>query len=91
MKQHSDYNRNIYLDILEDTRQDKELESRYQALESEARQLNILLFYPDVFYTEKFLYICLHSRKNGIYNLFFRLRVRGNRSGYFLTNVQHLP
>lgn len=45
MKQHSDYNRNIYLDILEDTRQDKELESRYQALESEARQLNILLFF----------------------------------------------
>ena len=33
MKEYSDYNRNIYLDILEDTRQDKELESRYQALE----------------------------------------------------------
>lgn len=33
MKEKSDYNRNIYLDILEDTRQDKELESRYQALE----------------------------------------------------------
>ena len=32
MKEKSDYNRNIYLDILEDTRQDKELESRYQAL-----------------------------------------------------------
>ena len=36
MKEKSDYNRNIYLDILEDTRQDKELESRYQALEKEA-------------------------------------------------------
>lgn len=45
MKTHSDYNRNIYLDILEDTRQDKELESRYLALESEARQLNILLIF----------------------------------------------
>ena len=45
MKQHSDYNRNIYLDILEDTRQDKELESRYQALEKEAAQLNLLLFF----------------------------------------------
>ncbi|WP_291529813.1 DUF5113 domain-containing protein [Bacteroides sp. UBA939] len=45
MKEYSDYNRNIYLDILEDTRQDKELESRYLALENEARQLNILLFF----------------------------------------------
>lgn len=43
MKEYSDYNRNIYLDILEDTRQDKELESRYQALEKEAGQLNLLL------------------------------------------------
>lgn len=45
MKQHSDYNRNIYLDILEDTRQDRELQSRYQSLKSEARQLNILLLF----------------------------------------------
>lgn len=45
VKEFSDYNRNIYLDILEDTRQDKELESRYQSLEEEARQLNILLFF----------------------------------------------
>lgn len=44
MKEYSDYNRNIYLDILEDTRQDKELESRYLALEKEAGQLNVLLF-----------------------------------------------
>ena len=43
MKEPSDYNRNIYLDILDDTRQDKELESRYQALELESRQLNWLL------------------------------------------------
>ena len=47
MKEYSDYNRNIYLDILEDTRQDKELESRYQALEKEAGQLNLLLFCVD--------------------------------------------
>lgn len=40
MKAESDYNRNIYLDILEETRQDKELESRYNALEAENRQLN---------------------------------------------------
>lgn len=43
MKEYSDYNRNIYLDILENTRQDKELESRYQALETESRQLNLVL------------------------------------------------
>lgn len=43
MKPQSDYNRNIYLDILDYTRQDKELESRYQALEEEANLLNILL------------------------------------------------
>ena len=43
MKAESDYNRNIYLDILDYTRQDKELESRYLALETESRQLNILL------------------------------------------------
>lgn len=39
----SDYHRNLYLDILEDTRQDKELESRYQALELEAKKLNALM------------------------------------------------
>ena len=43
-KRESDYNRNIYLDILDYTRQDKELESRYQALEQESGQLNILLW-----------------------------------------------
>lgn len=43
MKTESDYNRNIYLDILEDIRQDKEQESRYQTLAKESRQLNVLL------------------------------------------------
>lgn len=43
MKPQSDYNRNIYLDILDYTRQDKELESRYLALEEEAQLLNYLL------------------------------------------------
>lgn len=44
MKTESDYNRNIYLDLLDYTRQDKELESRYATLEKESRQLNLLLF-----------------------------------------------
>ncbi len=43
MKQESDYNRNIYLDLLDYTRQDKLLESRYMALERETKQLNALL------------------------------------------------
>lgn len=43
MKAQSDYNRNIYLDILDYTRQDKELESRYAALDRESYLLNILL------------------------------------------------
>ncbi len=43
MKPESDYNRNIYLDILDYTRQDKELESRYKALEQETASLNRLL------------------------------------------------
>ncbi len=43
MKKESDENRNIYLDILDETRQDREQESRYQALEQESRQLNGLL------------------------------------------------
>lgn len=42
-KQPSDYNRNIYLDILEDTRQDREWESRYQELERESAYLTGLL------------------------------------------------
>ena len=43
MKAESDYNRNVYLDILDYTRQDKELESRYMALEREGKQLNALV------------------------------------------------
>ena len=45
MKPASDYNRNVYLDILRYTRQDKELESRYLSLEQESRQLNVVLFF----------------------------------------------
>lgn len=44
MKYASDYNRNIYLDILNFTRQDKELESRYLSLEAGSRQMTIVLF-----------------------------------------------
>lgn len=42
-KPESDYNRNIYLDILDYTRQDKQLESRFMALKKESAQMNALL------------------------------------------------
>lgn len=42
-KRESDYNRNVYLDILDVTRQDKELESRYDRLEQESAQLSYWL------------------------------------------------
>lgn len=45
MKFQSDYNRNIYLEILKYTRQDKELESRYLVLQKESKQLNVILFF----------------------------------------------
>ena len=44
MKDASDYNRNIYLDILNFTRQDKELESRKLSLEAGSRQMTLVLF-----------------------------------------------
>ena len=40
MKQESDYNRNIYLDLLDVTREDAELESRYEELQEDTRRLH---------------------------------------------------
>lgn len=42
-KQESDYNRNVYLDLLDYTRQDKSVESRFVRLAEESKQLNTLL------------------------------------------------
>lgn len=39
MKSESDYNRNIYLDLLDATREDAELESRYEELQEDSRRL----------------------------------------------------
>ncbi|KAA6323685.1 Histidine protein kinase DivJ, partial [termite gut metagenome] len=44
MKPPSNYNRNVYLDILDYTRQDKELQNRYLSLQQESKQLNIVLW-----------------------------------------------
>ena len=64
MKEKSDYNRNIYLDILEDTRQDKELESRYQALEKESRQLNALLSLVIVGFVLVFVFFWFFNKRS---------------------------
>jgi len=42
-KQQSDYNRNIYIDLQEQTRQDRELEARAETLDKSARQLNWMI------------------------------------------------
>ena len=42
-KRQSDYNRNIYLDLQETTRQDRQLEARASQYEKTARQLNLML------------------------------------------------
>ena len=71
MKAESDYNRNVYLDILDYTRQDKELESRYSALEREGRQLNVLLtMVIGGFLVMAVLFVLLNrywKRRNGLY------------------------
>ena len=42
-KQQSDFNRNIYIDLQEQTRQDRELEARAETLVKSARQLNWMI------------------------------------------------
>ncbi|MCI1647100.1 MAG: DUF5113 domain-containing protein [Bacteroides sp.] len=68
MKERSDYNRNIYLDILEDTRQDKELESRYQSLENEGRQLNILLLIVVTGFVVVVTFLVIFNKRSRIRN-----------------------
>ena len=63
-KDKSDENRNMYLDILEETRQDKELESRYQALEEENRQLNVLLGMVAVGFVALLLFFAWVNRRS---------------------------
>lgn len=64
MKQQSDYHRNIYLDILEETRQDKEWESRYHALSKEIGQLNISLIILFVLFAGIFLFFWFFNKRS---------------------------
>ena len=71
MKPQSDYNRNIYLDILDYIRQDKELESRYMALEGESRMLNgLLALVVGGFVLLVILMVLLNKRWRGRYALY---------------------
>lgn len=76
MKQPSDYNRNIYLDIMEDTRQDKELESRYLALENEAKQLNILLAFVVLGFVLVVLFFWIFNKRSKERNRVHLYRLR---------------
>lgn len=76
MKAQSDYNRNIYLDILDDTRQDKELESRYQALEREAHQLNAVLSLVIVGFVLVSLFFWLFNKRSKERNKVHLLRLQ---------------
>ena len=74
----SDHYRNRYLDIMERTRQDKELESRLDALERETSQLNLLLM---LLALSLFLSVTLY--------LLFRQRAR-RRNLRLLLRLRHL-
>lgn len=62
MKPQSDYNRNIYLDLLDYTRQDKELENRYIELEKESHQLNMMLVLVVIFFMAVIVLLMILNR-----------------------------
>lgn len=61
-KQKSDYNRNVYLDLLELARQDKSLESRYGHLEEKNKALNTLLIFIFVLMGTSVVGLILYAR-----------------------------
>lgn len=75
-KLESDYNRNIYLDILNDTRQDKELESRYAYLETESNQLNIVLFFATVGLLLVFVLFWIFNKRSKVRNRIYTERLQ---------------
>lgn len=68
MKFQSDYNRNIYLDILKYTRQDKELESRYLVLQEESKQLNAILLFIILGLIVLFILFWVFNRRSKVRN-----------------------
>ena len=70
-KEASDNHRNLYLDLLETTRQDKELEGRYMALKRQRSMMNLLLALVVIGATMFVVIIALLSRRR-----------RNHRRGY---------
>lgn len=62
-KQKSDYNRNLYLDLLDFTRQDKLLESRVYLVEQDNRLLNMLLTFLLLFTFVLTVTVLFYARK----------------------------
>ena len=63
LRKQSNYNRNIYLDILTFTRQDKEFESRFQSLQAGSKQLTAILFFVIIgFILVIILFIVINKR-----------------------------
>ena len=63
-KPQSDYNRNIYIDLQEQTRQDRELEARAGILDHEAKQLNWMIAAVVVAIVLMLLLVWLFNRLN---------------------------
>ena len=59
----SDHYRNQYLDILETTRQDKEVESRYLSLQRRSRTMKVLLYVVIVGLVLLIIVLTLMSRR----------------------------
>ncbi|MCD8292920.1 MAG: DUF5112 domain-containing protein [Prevotellaceae bacterium] len=76
MKEASDINRNVYLDILDETRQDREWESRYAALQDEERQLNLLLVATGVAVVAVCLFFWFFNRRSRTRNRLHLHRLR---------------
>lgn len=75
-KTESDYNRNIYLDILNDTRQDKELESRYNYLTDESNMLTAILFILAIVFISIIVFFFFFNRRSQKRNQGYLTRLR---------------
>ncbi|MBE6286844.1 MAG: DUF5112 domain-containing protein [Mediterranea massiliensis] len=75
-KEASDYNRNIYLDILDQTRQDKEIESRLHTLQQASSLLNFLLLTVVAVFIGVILFFILFNNRSKKRNRQHRQRLR---------------
>ena len=76
-KQNSDYNRNLYLDIQEGTRQDRQLEARAEQLDVSSKQLNRMILAIII----TIVVVCL------LLFIFYYMRKRNDRQASTLTKL----